>query len=125
MLQLIQLGLITQRWVRDVCVTHGYMRIRECYVCHVLHVSAQSLAMGISTHTNYYAELRQKYDELVQYCLSVEKLKGQIIKENEQLRQRLNIGPTDSLGTKLSFELWYIPIIIMVMAIAAKYMGHI
>ncbi|KAK1933999.1 putative vesicle-associated membrane protein [Babesia divergens] len=70
-------------------------------------------------------ELRQKYDELVQYCLSVEKLKGQIIKENEQLRQRLNIGPTDSLGTKLSFELWYIPIIIMVMAIAAKYMGHI
>ncbi|GFE54453.1 vesicle-associated membrane protein [Babesia ovis] len=37
-------------------------------------------------------ELRQKYDELVQYCLSVEKLKAQIIRENEQLRQRLNLA---------------------------------
>ncbi|GBE61829.1 vesicle-associated membrane protein [Babesia ovata] len=58
-------------------------------------------------------ELRQKYDELVQYCLSVEKLKAQIIKENEQLRQRLNMGPADSLGTRLSVEFWYIPIIII------------
>ncbi|ORM41535.1 putative DNA-directed RNA polymerase [Babesia sp. Xinjiang] len=61
-------------------------------------------------------ELRQKYDELVQYCLSVEKLKAQIIRENEQLRQRLNLGQADSLGSKLSIEFWYIPIIIIFMA---------
>lgn len=70
-------------------------------------------------------ELRQKYDELVQYCLSVEKVKAQIIKENEQLKQRLNLGTSGSLGGKISFELWYIPIIILIMAVLARYMGHL
>ncbi|CDR94971.1 vesicle-associated membrane protein, putative [Babesia bigemina] len=70
-------------------------------------------------------ELRQKYDELVQYCLSVEKLKAQIIKENEQLRQRLSMGPADSVGTRLYVELWYIPVIILLMALVAKFMGHL
>ncbi|GIX65255.1 MSP (Major sperm protein) domain-containing protein [Babesia caballi] len=70
-------------------------------------------------------ELRQKYDELVQYCLSVEKVKAQIIKENEQLRQRLNMGPSEVLGTRFTIEFWYIPIIVVFMAVVAKYMGHI
>ncbi|KAK2198409.1 bifunctional Vesicle-associated membrane-protein-associated protein/Major sperm protein (MSP) domain/PapD-like superfamily/Immunoglobulin-like fold [Babesia duncani] len=65
-------------------------------------------------------ELRQKYEELVQYCLSVEKLKASIVKENELLRQRLNLGPKDRVGRGLYIELWHLPFLVAAIALAIK-----
>ncbi|AFZ81437.1 vesicle-associated membrane protein, putative [Theileria equi strain WA] len=69
-------------------------------------------------------ELRQKYDELVQYCLSVEKLKSNILNENEQLRQKLQMGPNDSIGGKIALEVWHIPVFIILVIILLKALGH-
>ncbi|UKJ89717.2 vesicle-associated membrane protein [Theileria orientalis] len=69
-------------------------------------------------------ELRQKYDELVQYCLSVEKLKTNLLKENEQLRQKLQVQTSPKTRNKITLELWHVPVLIILFVILLKLFGH-
>ena len=69
-------------------------------------------------------ELRQKYDELVQYVLSVEKLKSNLLKENEQLRQKLQLNPGSKMSNKITLEVWHVPVLIILFVVLLKVFGH-
>lgn len=69
-------------------------------------------------------ELRQKYEELVNYCLSVEKLKTGLVKENEQLRQKLNLGPGESIVGRRKVEIWHMVAVVLLIAFILKLAGQ-
>lgn len=76
------------------------------------------------------SNLKAKYEELVEYCLAVEKQKNLLEKENETLKSRLSTSKSGAWGagvggdgglvanstcsSRLGFEIWHLPIYLIV-----------
>lgn len=66
--------------------------------------------------------MQRKYHELLNYCVFVDKQKLALEKENESLKNQLKALSNSS--NRFFMEKIHIPIIIIVLAIIAKYMGY-
>ncbi|CDJ70036.1 major sperm protein domain-containing protein, putative [Eimeria necatrix] len=60
------------------------------------------------------ADLRQQYDQLVEYTLAMERHKEDLTKENELLRQQLEKKSSSSSSSSSYKDIWYVPIYLFV-----------
>ncbi|OEH75411.1 vesicle-associated protein 2-1 [Cyclospora cayetanensis] len=67
-------------------------------------------AGGSGSNATSAADLKQQYDQLVEYTLAMEKHKEELTRENEALKQQLECRGGRSLA-----ELWHLPIYLFVL----------
>ncbi|CDJ38530.1 major sperm protein domain-containing protein, putative [Eimeria tenella] len=74
--------------------------------------AAPSSSSSSSSSAAAAADLRQQYDQLVEYTLAMERHKEDLTKENELLRQQLEKKSSSSSSSYK--DIWYVPIYLFV-----------
>lgn len=76
--------------------------------------------------SSYSTELRNRYEQLVDYALALERHKEELVKENESLKQQLSRkGPAShKTGGMGFFELWHFPVYVFIGVIIWYLLGR-
>lgn len=70
---------------------------------------------GSAGTANYSADLKSRYDQLVEYALALERHKDELAKENEALKAQIGRkGAAQRSGVLGMFELWHIPVYLFI-----------
>ncbi|KAL8427159.1 hypothetical protein ACSSS7_007857 [Eimeria intestinalis] len=74
---------------------------------------AAAAAGSSSSSSSSSKDLKQQYDQLVEYALALERHKEELARENEVLKQQLEARSSRGLG-----ELWHLPVYLFVLFMA-------
>ncbi|CBZ50666.1 vesicle-associated membrane protein-associated protein A, related [Neospora caninum Liverpool] len=74
---------------------------------------------------SYSADLKSRYDQLVEYALALERHKDELVKENEALKAQIGRkGAAQKSGGMGVFELWHIPVYIFIGVVIWYFFGR-
>ena len=76
-------------------------------------IPAATASAGSSSSTSGGGDLKQQYDQLIEYALAMERHKEELTRENEALKQQL-----EARGSRSLAELWHLPVYLFVFVMA-------